>query len=41
MSTGAIIMFVLGALLLWGGLALAIANYVRSSRREGAEGRPE
>jgi hypothetical protein len=34
MSTGAIIMLVLGALFLWGGLALAIVNYQRVSRRE-------
>ena len=40
MSTEAIIMFVVGALFLWGGLALAIANYVRSARREGQESLP-
>lgn len=34
MGTGALVMFVVGALLLWGGLALAIANYVVSARRE-------
>jgi hypothetical protein len=34
MSASAIIMFVIGALLLWGGLALAIVNYQRASRRD-------
>lgn len=34
MSTGAIIMFAFGATLLWGGLILAIAHYVRAARRD-------
>jgi hypothetical protein len=34
MDTGAIIMFLVGAIALWGGLALAIVNYVRTSRRD-------
>ena len=34
MSTAAIVMFLFGATFLWGGLALAIANYVRSARRQ-------
>jgi hypothetical protein len=33
MSTGAWIMFAVGATFLWGGLALSIMNYLRSSRR--------
>ena len=36
MSGGAWIMFLVGALLLWGGLILSILNYLRSGRR--AEG---
>jgi hypothetical protein len=34
MSTEAIVTLVIGATLLWGGLLLAILNYVRSSRAE-------
>ena len=34
MDTGAIIMFLIGAIGLWGGVALAVANYYRSSRRD-------
>ncbi len=34
MDTGAIVMFVIGALFLWGGLLLAVVNYQRASRRE-------
>ncbi len=34
MSTEAIVMFVVGAVLLWGGLVLAIVSYVLRSRRE-------
>lgn len=34
MSTGAIIMFVIGALLLWGGLAVSVVVYQRASRRD-------
>ena len=34
MGTSAIIMFVIGALLLWGGLAVAVVNYQRASRRD-------
>ena len=33
MDTGAIIMFAFGAVFLWGGVAVAILNYVRASRR--------
>jgi hypothetical protein len=33
-STEAMIMFVIGALILWGGLAVSVAYYVRSSRRD-------
>ena len=36
MSTEAIITLVVAATLLWGGLLLAILNYVRASRGEGA-----
>ena len=34
MDTSAIIMFLVGAIGLWGGLILAIINYNRVSRRE-------
>lgn len=34
MGTSAIVMFVIGAVFLWGGVAAAVANYVRASRRE-------
>ena len=34
MDAGAIIMFLVGALGLWGGLVLAIINYNRVGRRE-------
>lgn len=37
MDTGAIIMFLIGAIALWGGVALAIVNYNRASRRDTAE----
>jgi len=33
MSAEAWIFFALGAILLWGGLALSIANYMRAGRR--------
>ena len=33
MSAEALIMFIIGAILLWGGLALSIANYMRAGRR--------
>ena len=33
MSAGAWIMFAIGAIFLWGGLALSIVNYLRSGRR--------
>jgi hypothetical protein len=32
MSAGAWIMFLVGALFLWGGLILSILNYLRSGR---------
>ena len=32
MSAGAWIMFLIGAVFLWGGLALSIVNYLRASR---------
>lgn len=32
MSAGAWIMFLVGALFLWGGLALSIVNYLRAGR---------
>lgn len=34
MDTGAIIMFLVGAIFLWGGLALAVVHYQRVSRRD-------
>lgn len=34
MSTEAVITLIVAATLLWGGLALAILNYVRASRAE-------
>jgi hypothetical protein len=34
MSTEATVMFIIGAILLWGGLILAIINYVRMGRRQ-------
>jgi hypothetical protein len=34
MSTGAWIMFVVGALILWGGLGLSIANAMKVSRQK-------
>lgn len=37
MDTGAIIMLIIGAVGLWGGLVLAIINYNRASRRQNAE----
>jgi hypothetical protein len=37
METSAVVMLVFGALSLWGGLALAIVNYVRASRRESVD----
>ena len=37
MDTDALIMFLIGAIGLWGGVALAIANYFRASRRDTAE----
>ena len=36
MSTEAIITLVVAATLLWGGLLLAILNYVRASRADGS-----
>lgn len=36
MDTGAIIMLIIGATGLWGGLIVAIINYNRASRREKA-----
>jgi hypothetical protein len=35
MSAEALIMFIVGAIFLWGGLALSIANYLRVGRRGG------
>ena len=32
MSAGALIMFLIGAVLLWGGLILSILNYLRAGR---------
>jgi hypothetical protein len=32
MSAGALIMFLVGALFLWGGLILSILNYLRAGR---------
>jgi len=32
MDTGAIIMLLIGAIFLWGGVAVVVANYVRVSR---------
>ena len=37
MDTSAIIMLIIGAVGLWGGLVLAIINYNRASRRQNAE----
>jgi hypothetical protein len=34
METGAIIMFLVGAIGLWGGLLLAIISYSRASKRD-------
>lgn len=34
MSASAIVMLIVGAVLLWGGVAVAVVNYVRMSRRE-------
>jgi hypothetical protein len=34
MSFGAVIMLLIGAIGLWGGFALAVAHFVRSSNRE-------
>ncbi|MPZ96558.1 MAG: MetS family NSS transporter small subunit [Propionibacteriales bacterium] len=33
MDASAIIMFVIGAVFLWGGVLVAIVNYARASRR--------
>lgn len=38
MGAGAWIMFIIGATLLWGGLVVAIANYLRSARQESRRG---
>jgi hypothetical protein len=37
MGTSAIIMFIFGALFLWGGLAVAIIAYQRGSKRDATE----
>ncbi|HJR36922.1 MAG TPA: MetS family NSS transporter small subunit [Nocardioidaceae bacterium] len=37
MDAGPLIMFLVGAIGLWGGLILAIINYNRVSRRQKAE----
>lgn len=34
MGTSAIIMFVIGALFLWGGVAWSVVHYQRASRRD-------
>lgn len=34
MGTGAVIMFLIGAIGLWGGVIVAVINYNRMSRRE-------
>lgn len=34
MSTSAVVMFAIGATFLWGGVLVAVATYVRGSRRE-------
>lgn len=34
MGTGAIVMLLIGAVLLWGGVAVAVLNYVRASRKD-------
>jgi hypothetical protein len=36
----AVVMLLIGAVLLWGGLALAAVHYVRASRRDGGESGP-
>lgn len=42
MSTTSIIMMIIAMLIVWGGLALAIVNLVRSDRRTpGAGGHPD
>jgi len=33
MSADAIVMFVIGAVFLWGGVAVSVVNYVRASSR--------
>ncbi len=37
MGGDAIAMFLFGAVLLWGGLLLAVINYIRASRRDAGE----
>lgn len=37
MDTGPLVMFLVGAIGLWGGLILAIVNYNRASRRDKVE----
>lgn len=34
MGTSAVIMLIFGALFLWGGVAVAVINYQRASRRD-------
>ncbi|MPZ60132.1 MAG: methionine/alanine import family NSS transporter small subunit [Propionibacteriales bacterium] len=34
MGTEAIVMFLIGAVALWGGVAVAILNYIRASRSD-------
>lgn len=34
MDTDAIVLLLVGALFLWGGVAVSVINYVRASRRD-------
>lgn len=37
MDASAIVMLLIGAIFLWGGVAVAVASYVRASRRDTRE----
>lgn len=34
MDASAVVMLLIGAIFLWGGVAVAVANYVRASRHD-------
>ena len=34
MGTGAVVMLLIGAIFLWGGVAVSVLNYMRASRKD-------